>query len=289
MKKYNRQGILLISPTIVFLIILVIIPILYTIYISFQKQNIYTGYTLFVGFKNYAKAFNSYDFWHALSIDLIWTVASVSLQLLIGLSLALIINDNIPGIFIFRNLLLLPYVVPVIAIALSWRWMLNEFYGIITYILSKLGLIITGSSPLSTPFGALISVIMISVWRGAPFVMIFYWAALKIIPKSLYEAAKIDGSTSYQSFLYITLPQLKTITISLIILRTIWTFNYFDLIYLTTHGGPADATQHLPILIYRECMGKFRFNYASSISVLMVLILMIFVISYIYINKEDVG
>lgn len=288
MIRGNRTGIALISPTLTVLGTLVAFPVLYTLVISFMSQNVFTGATKFAGFANYAKALGSSAFWHALYVDIVYTVFSVGLQMIFGLAIALLVNENRLGIPVFRSVLLIPYVVPVIAIALSWRWMLNESYGIITLVLSNLGLVSEGSSPLSEPAGAMITVIVMSVWRGTPFTMVFYWAALKTIPNELYEAATVDGAPGRQQLLWITLPQLRPVTTTLIILRTIWTFNYFDLIYLTTHGGPADATQHLPILIYRESIGKFNFNFAAAMSVLMVIILFSLVLSYLSRVKDDV-
>lgn len=287
--KNQKLGYFFIIPTIAFLLFLVLVPVMYTIYLSFQTQNVYTGDIAFCGLKNYEKALNSSEFWNALKVDVIWTASSVILQLIIGLGLALLINKDKPGIQIYRNLLLMPYVVPVIAIALSWRWMLNESYGILTHFLNIIGLVGEGATPLSTINGALIVVVIMAVWRGAPFVMIFYWAALRSIPLQIYEAAKVDGANAIKRFFYVTLPNLRTVTITLLILRTIWTFNYFDLIYLTTNGGPSNGTQHLPILVYRQSIGRLNFGYAAALSVLMVIILMLIISVYLKVSKEEIA
>ncbi len=283
------MGIGLIGPVLIFFLALVLLPVLYATFLSFHTQNVFRGTLKFVVLKNYVEAFRSPDFWQAFVVDIIWTVASVGLQLLVGLALALLINSDRFGIKAFRSFLLIPYVVPVIAIALSWRWLLNESYGILSVALENLGLLESGNTVLAKPKGALATVIIMSVWRAAPFVMIFYWAALKSIPAQLYEVADIDGASPTQKFRYVTLPQLRTVTVTLTILRTIWTFNYFDLIYLTTGGGPANATQHLPILIYRESIGRLRFGYASSLSVLMVIFLMVSVVAYLRVAGEQIS
>lgn len=283
------MGVSLIAPVVLFFVALVLLPVLYATFLSFHTQNLFQGTLSFVFLKNYVEAFRSPAFWKAFGVDVIWTFFSVSLQLVVGLGLALLVNTDRTGTKVFRSLLLVPYVVPVIAIALSWRWLLNESYGVLNEALVYLGILDRGDTILAQPGGALATVVVMSVWRAAPFVMIFYWAALRSIPAQLYEVAAIDGATDGQKFLFITLPQLKTVTVTLTILRTIWTFNYFDLIYLTTGGGPANATQHLPILIYRESIGRLRFGYASSLSVLMVLFLMVCVVLYLRITREQIS
>lgn len=284
----DRTGIFLIVPTLLVLGTLIAFPVLYTIVISFLSQNILTGATHFAAFRNYARALTSSRFWHSLYVDVAYTVFSVVFQLGLGMFIAILVNQDRPGIPVLRSMLLVPYVVPVIAIALGWRWMLNQSYGIVTFALVKTHVVAAGSSPLSEKFGALATVIIMSIWRGTPFTMVFYWAALKTIPTVLYEAATVDGASKLQQFGAITLPQLRAVTTTLVILRTIWTFNFFDLIYLTTSGGPADATEHLPILIYRESMGKFNFNYAAAISVLMVVILLSLVMTYLNRQKDEI-
>ncbi|HMN15437.1 MAG TPA: sugar ABC transporter permease, partial [Bellilinea sp.] len=179
-----------------------------------------------------------------------------------------------------RNLFLLPYVIPAIALALVWRWMLDGSFGIVSYGLQQLGLLAADQSPLAIPKGAMVSVILANVWRGFPFVMVTYWAALQAIDEEQYDAAKVDGANVLQEFFAITLPNLKNATIVLMILRGIWTFTYFDLIWLITRGGPAGATEHWPIWIYQEAMGSLRFGSAAALGVLMALGLFVLIAAY---------
>ena len=160
----------------------------------------------------------------------------------------------------FRSFLLIPYVVPAVALALVTKWILNGDYGIASTWLQSLGLIDHRQSLLAMPGTAMTVLIIINIWRSYPFPMLIYWAALKGIDKGLYEAAYVDGAGRFQTFLYITIPYLKEPTIVLAVLRIIWTATYFDLIWMVTGGGPAGSTTHLPIMIYQASFGTFRLD-----------------------------
>ena len=159
--------------------------------------------------------------------------------------------------------------------------MFNDFYGILSFLLVLVGLLPPNTSPFASVELAMPTAILVSVWRGFPFAMIVFWAALQAIPQQQYEAARVDGAGPVQEFLHITLPNLKHITVVLLILRTLWMFNYFDLLYLLTKGGPAGATQHLPILVYITSFGLFRFGEAAAIAGLMAIVAGIMVFLYI--------
>lgn len=268
-------------PSLLFLLTLIVFPVVKTTIQSFFESNYFSGVSNFVGLSNYAKVLSDPVFWKALTVDLIWTLGSLIGQIVIGLALAMLINKEGKAMVVIRTLLLVPYIIPVVAMALTFRWMLNDTYGIVSRWLNDLGLLASGASLLSQVSTALPTVILINIYRSAPFAMICYWAALQSISPDIYEASSIDGACGWKKFLYITLPNLKTITLTLLIIRTIWNFNYYDLIYLLTQGGPAQSTQHLPILIYTDAMGMFDFNTASTISMLMGIILTFGIFVYI--------
>lgn len=180
-----------------------------------------------------------------------------------------------------RSFLLIPYVVPAVAISLITKWIFNGDYGIASKWLQDFGLIDYKQSPLALFGGAMAVLIIVNVWRSYPFPMLIYWAALKGINKELYEAAHVDGANRLQLFQYITLPQLKNTTIVLIILRIVWTATYFDLIWMITGGGPAGSTLHLPIMIYQASFGTFQTGYASAISILLGIVLLICIVFYV--------
>jgi multiple sugar transport system permease protein len=185
-----------------------------------------------------------------------------------------------------RSFLLIPYVVPAIAIALVTRWIFNGDYGIASIWLQNAGLIGFKQSPLALPVGAMAVVIIVNIWRSYPFPMLIYWAALKGINKELYEAAEVDGANKLQSLRFITIPQLRNTTIVLVILRIVWTATYFDLIWMITGGGPAGSTTHLPIMIYLSSFGTFQIGYASAISILLGLVLLICIIFYVKMSGD---
>src|SRR5262245_2063484 len=209
-----------------------------------------------------------------LPFTLAWTVASLIGQFGLGLGAAICVSRDVPGMRLIRTILLLPYVVPVIAIALFWRWLLDGSYGLVSYLLQAATLLPPNQSPLAIPDAAMASVILANIWRGFPFVMISYWAALQGIPQEQYEAAQVDGAGIWQEFRYVTLPNLLDITKVMLILRLIWTVTFFDIVWLITRGGPAGATEHWPIWIYQESMGFFRFGYGAALALALAIVLM---------------
>lgn len=274
-------GILFILPTILFLAIFVLYPVISNIVLSFTDAKLMKSEYHFIWFDNYVKLFSNKMFLKYSWNTVVWTFFSVLGQLILGLCLALLINREMRGGSILRSFLLIPYVVPAVAIALITKWIFNGDYGIASNWLQNLGLIDYKQSPLALYGGAMAVLIIVNIWRSYPFPMLIYWAALRGINKELYEAANVDGANRLQSFRYITLPQLKNTTIVLIILRIVWTATYFDLIWMVTGGGPAGSTTHLPIMIYQASFGTFRTGYASAISILLGIVLFICIIFYV--------
>lgn len=279
---------LFILPSLLFLLIFIAFPVIYNLFISFYTVNIFEDTRIFEGLQNYVEVFKSSDFLSALKNTVIWTAGSVIGQIVLGLGAALLINKEYKYMTVIRSFLLLPYVMPVIAVALVSRWLLHGHYGLISYILQAFQIISYNQSPLGLPALAMVSVILVNIWRAFPFTMVLYWAALKGINEEEYEAAAVDGAGPIQIFFYITLPHLKRVTLVLLIIRTIWNATYFDLIWLITGGGPAGYTEHLPIEIYKEAMGLYRFGYSAAIAVVLAAFLLILVIVYLKIGEEKV-
>ena len=280
-------GVILALPAAVLLIGLVAYPVLVAVRTSLYEVFFFLDSEQFVGLQNYLAIFRDPSLGRIVTNTLFWTVGSLVGQFGLGLIAALAINQQVRGIQFFRNILIMPYVVPVIAIALVWRWMLDGEFGVVSYALQQIGLIPVDQSPLALLGGAMPSVISASIWRGFPFAMLIYWAALQGIDQEQYDAAKVDGANTLQEFWYITLPNLRNATIVLLVLRGIWTITYFDLIWLITRGGPAGATETWPIWIYQQAMGLFRFGYASAIGIFMGVLLLILVV--IYVRKSNFG
>ncbi len=283
-RDYHTQrqllGIIFIIPTVLFLLVFVIYPVIYNVILSFTDARLMKPDFSFIAFDNYKKLFSNMRFLKYVKNTLIWTFFSVIGQLLLGLSIALLINKKKSGTGL-RSFLLIPYVVPAVALALVTKWVTNGDYGIVSWWLNSLGLLEYRQSPLAVPGSAMAVLIIVNIWRSYPFPMLIYWATLKGIDKELYDAANVDGAGTFQTFWNITLPHLKNTTIVLAILRIVWTATYFDLIWLITGGGPAGTTTHLPIMIYQASFGTFQTGYASSISVVLGLFLFICVVFYV--------
>jgi multiple sugar transport system permease protein len=279
--RRNRLGILFISPTILFLAVFILYPVISNLILSFTNASLIKKEAIFVGFDNYVKLFSNKMFLTYAWNEVVWTFFSVVGQLVLGLAFAVLINRNMRGGTVFKSFLLIPYVVPAVVIALITKWIFNGDYGIVSAWLQNLGVLDYKQSPLALNGGAMAVLIIMNIWRSYPFPMLIYWAALKGINQELYEAADVDGASKLQSFLYITLPQLRNTTIVLIILRIVWTATYFDLIWMVTGGGPAGSTTHLPIMIYQSSFGTFQIGYASAISTLLGIVLFICIIFYV--------
>ncbi|MCC6188226.1 MAG: sugar ABC transporter permease [Anaerolineales bacterium] len=280
--KRRRVVFLFVAPTVLFLAVFVLYPVLFNIWLSLTDAKLLQDTPSFVWLDNYRKLLSSAVFPRYLRNTVVWTAFSVVGQLLLGFGLALLINRTNMGFgTAFRSFLLIPYVVPVVALALVTKWLMNGDYGIVSTWLQNLGLIGHRQSPLALPGSAMAVLIIINVWRSYPFPMLIYWAALKGIDKELYEAASVDGAGRFQSLLHITLPHLKDTTLVLAVLRIVWTATYFDLIWMVTGGGPAGSTTHLPIMIYQASFGTFQTGYAASISVVLGILLFIAVAFYV--------
>lgn len=289
-KRRQINGLLFALPAVIFLCVFVFYPVLYNIFLSFTDAKRLSSDDLsFVGLRNYVKLFTDKSFAKRFWTEIVWTVCSVVGQIVVGLLFALVISSKHlkKGGTLLRTFLLVPYVVPAIVIALVTRWMLSGDYGIISVWLQNLGLLPHRQSLLALPGPALAVVIIINIWRSYPFPMLIYWAALKGIDGSMYEAAKVDGATSWQTFWRITIPQLADTTVILLVLRTVWTATYYDLIQMITGGGPAGSTTHLPIMIYQNSFGNPNIAYASAISVFLGALMFIFVV--IYVKKSDIA
>jgi len=281
-RKRELGLVLFVAPTVIFLVVFVLYPLLYNLWLSLTNARLLGTTTAFVGLDNYVRLFTSSTFLRYLWNTVVWTVVSVALQMVVGLGLALLINrKNLPFGTALRTFLLIPYVVPAVALALVTKWVMNGDYGIVAVWLQSMGLIEHRQSPLALPAYAMAVVVLVNVWRSYPFPMLIYWAALKGIDAEQYEAASVDGAGWWKSFWYITLPALKNTTIVLLVLRIVWTATYFDLIWMITGGGPAGSTTHLPIMIYQASFGTFQTGYAAAISVILGLMLVAGVVFYV--------
>ncbi len=259
----------LLMPLGAFLSLTFFYPMFYQILLSFEEHTLYTTEPHFVGLRNYSTVIKDPLFFTALKNALIWTALSVLFQVILGLLVALLLNIPRRGYRVFRNLSLLPFVLPPVAIAVTWKWLYNPLYGLINYFV-----VLLGGEPVNF-LGrnlALYSVTWVNIWKAFPFYALFALAGLQSIPQEIYEAARIDGAAFLSIFRYIILPLIRPLLLVMALFATVWTFNYFDLIYSMTQGGPGHATEILATLAYKTVFLKLRFDHAATIGVFMFLV-----------------
>ncbi len=238
----------------------------------------------FVGFSNYVKLLGEPSFWHALRFSLIFAVANIIGCYSLGLGLALILQREFPGRGLFRVLFLLPWIVPSLVAVVSWRWLMNDEHALFNQVVTFFG-----GDPvyfLSNSNWAVVMVILIKIWRSFPFMLLSLLAALQTIDRTLYEAAEIDGATSWQSFWHVTLPAIKGISVVLCLLMTIWTVNDFDTPWLLNQGGPANATENLVVLAYRYTFARNDVGMGATVSFVTLGILLMIFVAVLRLQKE---
>lgn len=278
---------LLLAPAVLLLTLLTLVPLLYSIVISFFDAQLGQGLGKFVGLRNYAAVVNDPRFWNGALNTLVWVVGSVSSQIVVGVLLAVALDRLVFARLFFRGALFLPWVMPVAVIAYLWRWILNPQNGIVNVTLRNAGLEWGVSMQwLSDPNTAMASALVVNLWRGVPFVLVMVLAALQGIPKDEYEAARISGAGPIREFWYVTLPNLKLIITTLVLLRTMQIANNFSMMWLLTGGGPADSTEILPLLVYVNAFGAHNFGQASALAVLLLIVLMGVSLVYVRALKE---
>ena len=274
---------LLLLPTLIWVFALIIYPFLSAAQMSFYSSKY--GVTLgeFVGFKNfYELLFEDDLFWTAFKNSIIWTVGNLALQTVFGLGGALLLDQKFRGRNASRTLAIIPWIIPTVVISLIWRWMLEPSMGIVNAILSWTG-IMNPNQPflyLGSLSYAMLVMILINAWRFTPFAIVLILAGLQTIPIELYESSEIDGASGLQKFRFVTFPLIAPILGFVGMFAFVWTFNMFDLVWLTTHGGPANVTETLPLLIYRRAFKEFKMSEAAAISLIMFLFLAVFSIIY---------
>jgi len=275
---------LLVAPTLITLAVLVVYPIGYVIYISLHNNYWIVREPEFVRLENYQWLVEQKIFTTILKNTLLFTGASVVFHLLVGLGLAMLLSSEVinPRMRnIFRGILIVPWLFTTVVVATVWRLMLYPG-GVVNGILAQLGLM-DMAQPLNwlgEPDLALPAVILINVWAGYPFSLLMMLAALLSVPQSLYEAADVDGANGIQKFFRITIPMIKPVIASVALLDAIWSFRLFDLVFLTTGGGPLNATHVLATYTYRLSFESFEFGRASALSVMLLLFTMLLTIFY---------
>ncbi len=256
-------GYFLISPVFLYLVVFMLVPFLWAFWISFTNKTIGAS-TGFIGFKNFIDLLSDEIFRKSVVNTVYYTVGAVAGKLLLGLVMALVLNARIPARNFMRVLLFIPWTIPTLVSALTWKWMYSDVGGLFNFILMRLGVANQQIPWLYDKNLAMVSIIVANIWRGTPFIGISILAGLQSIPADYYEAAKIDGANYFKSFTSITLPQIKEVIVLSTLITTIWTFNDFEIVWLLTGGGPANATQILSTYAYT--VGFMNLNLSKAIA-----------------------
>ena len=280
-RRYALLGAALIAPTVVVFSLVIAYPLLAAIYLSLFSIYTPTLEGAFVGADNYVALLTGREFWRSLGTTLVWTLGTLTLQIVAGVGMALLLHQNVWFRSLARSLVLFPYFLSTVVAVLVWRWLFNDLYGALNHGLMQLGLLDMPLDWLGSMPNAMIGIILVGAWKYFPFVVIAVLARLQTIPDALYEAARIDGAGPIARFFDVTLPQLRSVLVVIVLLRAIWDFKEFDLIWLLTGGGPVTSTQTLTLLVYQEAFALNRMGQASAYAVGMMLVMLAFMLIYI--------
>jgi multiple sugar transport system permease protein len=275
-------------PGMLFLLAIAIYPTFYSLVVSFFRWNLTDPAGMeFGGFHNYGLLLSDESFWHSLFITVVFVATTVTLELLVGLTVALLFFRRFPGDKFMRAMILLPMIVAPVVVGLLWRYMLNINFGVVNYVLSRVG--IPRIDFLGDPSWALLTLILIDVWQWTPFMFLILLAALQGIPEDILEAARVDGANPAQILFYHLLPLMRYPIAVAVVLRLIDAFRVYDIIFMTTRGGPVDVTQTLSWQIYDAGFRSFDLGYAAAYSWLMLIVVLAVttLLLRIMMRKED--
>jgi len=273
-------GLLMVAPAVLVLVLVLLYPAFVALQTSFYKVATITRQETFVGLQNYATVLSDPEFWASFKRSVVWTAGAMISQMVVGIAVALVLHQEVKGRSFVRGLVLFPYLVPAIVAVLVWRWIFSDTVGIANWLLVDLSGMLDEPVPWFDPGWVTVSIIIMSLWKYLPYWALFVLARLQTLPPELHESAKIDGATAWQRFWYITLPWILPVVIVLLVLRTIWAFNEFDMVYLPVGGGPLFETTTIPVYIRRIA---FEFNdIGHAAGVAMVMLVMVAFLTNFY-------
>ena len=267
--QLGRIAALCLAPAAVFLLILIAYPLSRVIWSAFHYVNL-TNPTVagFAGLDNFMSVIEDEHFWPSLWHTGVWTVTSVAGEYVLGLASAVALAQPIRARSVFRAVIIIPWVIPIVVAGLNWTWMLTPDYGVLNLWMVKLGLLSKPFYWLGNLDTALLTISFVNIWRSFPFYTVSLLAALMSVPREVIESAAMDGAGPLRRFVHITMPYLKTVSLTLIFIHVIWTAINFDFIWVMTQGGPYNASETLPIMIYRYAMEDFDVGAASALAMM---------------------
>ncbi len=269
----------LIAPALIFIAVIVAWPLVETVRLSFTNADM--GGEEWVGLANYEKLMASPRFYEIIGRTFFWMVLSVGLKLVFGLIGATLLNAAVPGRGLFRVLVMPPWVIPIAIGCIGWLWLYNGYFGLISGVAMRTGLIDGPYEILAYKTSAFYAAILTDVWVGTPMVSLFFLAAMQGVSRDLYEAAWVDGAGRWYRFRRITIPQIMPVIVSMALLSAIWTFNSFEIIWILTQGGPRGGTTTMIIDTYKTAIGNFKFGEGAARAVVIVVLLAAFSLVYL--------
>lgn len=285
-KKNNRSFMTFMLPTMIVLLIVLAVPMVYSFVVSFFDTNLkHQGLGNFIGLQNYISALKDKYFVSSAWTTLIFTIGVVIFEFLLGLGIALLLNTNIRGKSIYFSIIIIPMMITPVAVGLTWRLLLHSELGIVNYVLGLLG--ISGKAWLAESKLALPTVMFIDIWQNVSYMVLVLQAGLVSLPLEPYEAAKVDGASSLQSFRYLTVPMMMPTFMTVLLMRAISALKTYDLIYVLTKGGPGVSTEVISYHIYQEAFRNLELGSASAMSYLLVLVIIPIAICFIKISKKN--
>lgn len=275
------------APAVLLLGVFLYYPMIGTVIESFYSTSFINPNPAFVGFKQYETLMGKAEFWQVLANSLVWTVCVVALQNVIGFFVAVLLNQALPAQGLVRAIVLLPWVLPGVVVAILWRFMYDPQLGLINSFLISAGLTTEGIAWLADTTTAMGAVILAAVWKGFPFSALIYLAALQSVDREQIEAATIDGASALRRLRDVVLPAIRNVILVNVVLTTILTFNYFDIVWVLTRGGPQGATDIFPTKIYELGFGQFRFGEAATYGVASIAVLAL--VAALYLLAQRAG
>ncbi|MGH9795647.1 MAG: carbohydrate ABC transporter permease [Candidatus Acidiferrales bacterium] len=258
-ERLARYG--LVAPMVFYAAAIAIVPIFFTLWLSFRRQMPIFDISQFNGLENYRFLAEDPRFWNALGNTAYFVVAAVGLELALGLGFAMLLHRSFPGRGVARALVLVPWAVPTVVAARFWEWIFNADFGVLNYLLG------VRINWLGDPFWAMHAAIVADVWKSTPFVVLLLLAGLQVIPEDLYRAARVDGANAWQAFRHVTLPLLRPVIFLVLLFRSMDAARVFDLIFVLTGGGPANETETLVVYSYKLMYRTLQFGYGSTVAV----------------------
>lgn len=281
---------LIITPAIIIVFGIVLFPLLQTFLYSLKDMDLTSANQgEFVWFSNYITTLSDARFWQTVGRTAYFSFVSISLEIVLGVLIALLLNEDIRGKTFLRSIIILPWAVPTIVNGAMWKWIYHAEYGALNALLIQLGIIQEYHTWLSSPWLAMNMVILADVWKMTPFVAIFFLASLQLVNKSVYEAAMVDGAGIFRRFFTLTVPFLKPTLLVIIVMRTMETFKVFDIIYAITQGGPANGTLVLTYEAYLKAFANLQYSQGATISYLIAMMIALFTFIYVKTLKREGG